>query len=81
MLPYISLGPVHIVGGAAGCGEHSDNFLGPLGPWSAVRLNEYGYGKLRVWNKSHATWTQIRSPDGAVRDVVNIVKTRPSYHQ
>ena len=79
--PYVDpRGPVHIVGGAAGCGEHSDNFLGPLGPWSAVRLNEYGYGKLRVWNASHATWMQIRSPDGEVRDVVNIVKNRPSYH-
>ena len=73
--------PVHIVAGAAGCQEHSDDFPETTqpGPWSAVRLAEYGYGKLRVWNDSHATWSQIRSPDGAVRDEVTIVKSRPAY--
>ena len=74
--------PVHIIAGAAGCDEHSDDFNGgPPGEWSAVRLgrSEYGYGKLHVWNASHATWQQIRAPDGAVRDEVTITRSRPSY--
>eukprot|EP01052_Picozoa_sp_SAG31_P037422 SAG31_NODE_4828_length_2921_cov_1.564139_5_plen_112_part_00 len=74
--------PVHIIAGAAGCVEHSDDFNGgPPGEWSAVRLgrSEYGYGKLRVWNATHATWQQVRAPDGAVRDEVTISKSRPSY--
>ena len=70
--------PVHIIAGAAGCDEHSDDFNGgPPGPWSAARLGrqEYGYGKLRLLNSSHATWQQIRAPDGAIRDSFTIVKS------
>ena len=35
----------------------------------------HGYGKLRLLNASHATWQQIRAPDGAVRDEFTIVKS------
>lgn len=77
--------PMHIVAGAAGCVEHSDDFNGaPPGSWSAMRLGrqEYGYGKLFV-NSSQAIWRQYRAPDGAVRNEVELVKSpgRPSYSQ
>jgi len=74
--------PMHVIAGAAGCDEHSDDFNGePPGEWSAVRLgrSEYGYGKLRVYNGTHAEWQQIRAPDGAIRDSVLLSKSRPSY--
>jgi len=82
--PYVDpRAAVHIIAGAAGCQEHSDDFNAPEPPpkWSAARIGraEYGYGKFRVWNASHASWQQLRAPDGAVRDDVTIVKTRPSY--
>ena len=34
----------HVIAGAAGCREGHDQYKGPRGPWSAVRLSSFGYG-------------------------------------
>lgn len=58
--PYRNpLAPVHIVTGAAGCEEDLDVFDdGALGPWSAVRITDYGYGVLTIANMTHLRWEQ-----------------------
>jgi len=59
--PYKNpLAPVHIVTGAAGCEEDLDKFDdGALGPWSAMRISDYGYGHVIVQNDTHLFWEQL----------------------
>ena len=58
--PYRNAGAtVHIVAGAAGCREQHDRYKGPRGAWSAVRNELYGYGKLRLANRTHMHWVQL----------------------
>ena len=62
--PYTNpLAPIHIVTGAAGCPEGIQSFGPPLGPWSAVRVAEYGIGHLDVKNATHAYFEQINVPN------------------
>eukprot|EP00927_Polykrikos_kofoidii_P034635 TRINITY_DN29349_c0_g1_i1.p1 TRINITY_DN29349_c0_g1~~TRINITY_DN29349_c0_g1_i1.p1 ORF type:complete len:510 (-),score=51.57 TRINITY_DN29349_c0_g1_i1:214-1743(-) len=75
--PYINPGaPVHIIAGAPGCKEQHDHFEGPRGDWSALRSEEYGYGKLQVLNKTHLSWQQFTSSNHTVIDEIMIVKTQ-----
>lgn len=40
--------PIHILSGAAGCPENQDPWQPSGNPFSALRLNVYGYGRLQV---------------------------------
>lgn len=40
--------PIHILSGAAGCPENQDPWQPTGNPFSALRLNVYGYGRLQV---------------------------------
>eukprot|EP00300_Choanocystis_sp_HF-7_P018992 c20201_g1_i1.p1 GENE.c20201_g1_i1~~c20201_g1_i1.p1 ORF type:complete len:575 (+),score=118.16 c20201_g1_i1:251-1726(+) len=66
--------PVHIVTGSAGCREGLDTFGGALGPWSAVRISDYGYGHLTIQNKTHLLWEQLSVDGQAILDSIWLVK-------
>ena len=66
--------PVHIVAGAAGCREGTDAPGTHPGNWSAFRNNHYGYGRLRIENKSHLHWEQIEDQNGTVIDEFWLIK-------
>ena len=49
--------------------------LGPPGsPFSAARLNIYGYGLLNAENATHLRWRQLNDTTGEVADAITIVQ-------
>jgi len=66
--------PVHIVNGAAGNREKNDGFLKNLGPWSAFRNSEFGYGRMIIFNATHLYYEQVSAEKGTVIDRVMIKK-------
>jgi hypothetical protein len=54
-------GVTHIITGAAGGREGHDLFNGSRADWSAVRDTRYGYGRLRLANRTHIHWEEIES--------------------
>jgi len=77
--PYTNaLAPIHLVSGSAGCDEDLDPFKGPLGPWSAMRLSQYGYAHLEVHNASHIYWEQLDATTFEVQDDIWVVKDSPT---
>jgi hypothetical protein len=81
--PYRNpLAPVHIVTGAAGCDENLDNFdKGPLGDWSAVRIADYGYGRLIIHNDTHLTWEQVDKKRNVVDSILLIRDQHVGYDE
>jgi len=70
--------PIHIISGSAGCVEDLNTFGPPLGPWSAVRISEYGYGHLTFYNDTHAYWEQL-FVNGSIADSFTIIKNEHQY--
>lgn len=53
--------PVHVISGAAGCGENVD-YMGDPKPWSAFRADtasSHSYGRLIVVNRTHLLFEQV----------------------
>lgn len=77
--PYTDpLAPVHLVTGAAGCREDTDTFnRGALGPWSAVRIADYGYARLTAIDQHTLQWEQVNATTRAVVDEIIIRKSSP----
>ncbi|XP_062571546.1 acid phosphatase type 7-like [Saccostrea cucullata] len=53
--------PVHVISGAAGCGENVD-YMGEPKPWSAFRADtrsSHSYGRLIVVNETHLLFEQV----------------------
>lgn len=72
--PYTDPGAtVHIIAGAAGCREDIDNFE-DRGDWSAKKISNYGYGKLKV-SPQALDWVQIDDETGDVVDRMTLRKT------
>ena len=61
----------YIVVGSAGNQENHEPFQRPKPERTAIALNEYGYGRLIVYNSSHLKW-QFVVTDGSA-------KPRPKY--
>ena len=73
--------PIHILSGAAGCPENQDPWqpARKANEFSAVRINDYGYGILRVVNETTIAWSYKDNVKGAVLDEVTIVKTKQNF--
>jgi acid phosphatase type 7 len=69
--------PVHILTGAAGCPENQDPWQPKASPFSAFRANDYGYGRLHVFNTTHVHWEFV---DDASASVVNDLWLIKSSH-
>ncbi|EEB14144.1 acid phosphatase precursor, putative [Pediculus humanus corporis] len=74
--PYHNPGaPVHIITGSAGCNEYVDHFKSKLGDWSAFHSSDYGYTRMKAYNKTHLYFEQVSvDKDGLVIDNFWIVK-------
>lgn len=70
--------PVHIVSGAAGNDEKLKKFPSYQPPWSAVRMAEYGFCKLRLLNRTHLNLEYITTSQAPeVVDHLTIEKDDP----
>ncbi|XP_054169250.1 acid phosphatase type 7-like isoform X2 [Oppia nitens] len=67
--------PVHFISGSAGCQEDIDPFVPNPAPWSAVRIRDYGYTEMTVYNNTHIDFVQISTDKGgAVVDKFTVIK-------
>uniref|UniRef100_A0A914DI15 Purple acid phosphatase n=1 Tax=Acrobeloides nanus TaxID=290746 RepID=A0A914DI15_9BILA len=67
--------PVYICTGGAGSQEGHTNFKHSPSPWSAQRIDRFGYTLLHVYNNTHLYMEQIdASNNGTVMDSVWITK-------
>ena len=65
---------VHILSGAAGCPENQDGWQAKGNPFSVVRYNDYGYGRLSPVNFTHMYWEYVDDTNATVLDSVWLVK-------
>ncbi|XP_039366511.1 acid phosphatase type 7-like [Mauremys reevesii] len=67
--------PVHIITGSAGCRERLTPFVLNPREWSAVRIEDYGYTRLQILNRSHIWLEQVSDDqDGKVVDGIWLIK-------
>lgn len=67
--------PVHIVTGSAGCKEGREKFEPKRPNWSAYRSSDYGYTRMRAYNRTHLYLEQVSDDKaGAVLDHVWLIK-------
>jgi hypothetical protein len=73
-------GTVHIQSGIAGTGP-GDQFVVPAQAWEAFRDEEYypTYGRLTLFNESHALYEQLFNDNGTVFDSFLLTNTQPSH--
>ncbi|XP_053328339.1 acid phosphatase type 7 [Spea bombifrons] len=76
--PYTNPGaPVHIITGSAGCKERLDPFIPSERPWSALRVEDYGYTRISITNKTHIHIQQLSDDqDGQIVDDFWLVKDK-----
>ena len=66
--PYVEPGAtVHVTSGAAGCQEKTDPWRQPAFPFSAKRLDLYGFGVLTVESAERLRWEQLHAATAAQR--------------
>uniref|UniRef100_A0A8D0H3S7 Purple acid phosphatase n=1 Tax=Sphenodon punctatus TaxID=8508 RepID=A0A8D0H3S7_SPHPU len=67
--------PVHIITGSAGCKERLDPFVPELRDWSAMRIEDYGYTRMEIVNRTHLHLEQVSDDqDGRVVDGIWLIK-------
>ncbi|KAK4878360.1 hypothetical protein RN001_010866 [Aquatica leii] len=76
--PYVNPGaPIHIVTGSAGCDENHSHFDNSPPYWSAFRSTDYGYTRMKAYNKTHLYFEQVSDDQqGAVIDQFWIVQNK-----
>jgi hypothetical protein len=73
--------PVHIVGGNAGNYEsHNDPVSHTPQEWARYLSNDYGYGRVIVYNSTHLYWEQFSAQNKEVIDYLWIIKNKPRYN-
>ncbi|XP_019627335.1 PREDICTED: acid phosphatase type 7-like [Branchiostoma belcheri] len=69
--------PVHIITGSAGCKERLTPFVPNPKPWSAFRLDDYGYIRMTILNSTHLYLEQVSDDqDGVVVDSMQLIKLK-----
>lgn len=67
--------PVHVISGSAGCKEGTDQFNDTRPAWSAFVSTDYGYMRLKAYNKTHLYLEQVSdNKQGAVIDFFWLIK-------
>ena len=67
--------PIHILTGAAGCPENQDGWKKTPNAFSALRINDYGYTRLKALNATTLRLEYVDNVKGAVLDSLFIVKS------
>ena len=68
--------PIHVLTGAAGCPENQDGWQKAANPFSALRINDYGYSRLQALNATTLKLEYVDNVKGAVLDSIHIVKNK-----
>ncbi|KAL3661590.1 hypothetical protein V7S43_013350 [Phytophthora oleae] len=68
-----ALAPTHIMIGSGGAELDDASYL--QANWTRSRQQEYGYGRLHIFNASHAKFEFVRARDRVVTDAVSIVSS------
>ncbi|XP_020901933.1 acid phosphatase type 7 [Exaiptasia diaphana] len=69
--------PVHIITGSAGCKYCHDKFKRKNAKWTAFRTLDYGYTRMKVYNKTHLHLEQVSiDKNYTVVDQVMIIKNQ-----
>lgn len=74
--------PVHIITGSAGCKEKVAPFAKTKPEWSAFRTDDYGYTRMKAFNKTHLYFEQVSDDkNGDIVDSFWVTKdqTMPVY--
>mmetsp|Transcript_32628 Transcript_32628/g.56686 ORF Transcript_32628/g.56686 Transcript_32628/m.56686 type:complete len:449 (+) Transcript_32628:1585-2931(+) len=72
--------PVYITTGNAGNHKGQNDPISRTPQlWSLVRSDTYGYGRLKVYNKTHLYYEQTSAPNSETVDYVWIVKNHTEY--
>jgi len=73
-------GTVHIQSGIAGTGP-GDEFTVPKAPWEAFRDEDYypTYGRLTLFNHTHALYEQLYNDNGTVFDSFLLVNSQSNH--
>ncbi|XP_014597779.1 PREDICTED: iron/zinc purple acid phosphatase-like protein [Polistes canadensis] len=67
--------PVHVVTGSAGCKEGRENFVPNPPDWSAFHSSDYGYTRMKAFNKTHLYLEQVSDDkEGAIIDHFWLIK-------
>ncbi|KAE8585857.1 hypothetical protein XENTR_v10021478 [Xenopus tropicalis] len=76
--PYTNpLAPVHIITGSAGCNERLDPFFPLHREWSALRIEDYGYTRIHIANKTHIHLQQVSDDqNGEIVDDFWLIKDK-----
>jgi Predicted phosphohydrolases len=81
--PNVHIGPnapIYITNGNAGNEEgHNDPVSPTPQDWAQFWTNDYGYGRLIIYNNTHLYYEQYSAPQLNVIDYLWIVKTQNSY--
>lgn len=80
--PYTNpLAPVQFVTGSAGCKEGRENFTFHRPDWSAFISRDYGYTRLKAYNRSHLYLEQVSDDKkGAIIDSFWIIKDKHDFY-
>jgi acid phosphatase type 7 len=82
--PHLHVGPkapIYITNGNAGNYEgHNDPTSPTPQDWAQYWSNEYGYGRMILYNKTHFYYEQYSAPNVDQIDYVWIVKTKSRYN-
>lgn len=69
--------PVHVISGSAGCKEGTDQFNETRPAWSAFASTDYGYMRLKAYNKTHLYLEQVSDDKkGLVIDFFWLIKDK-----
>lgn len=76
--PYVNpQAPVQFVTGSAGCKEGRENFTDARPSWSSFISRDYGYTRLKAYNRTHLHLEQVSDDKlGAIIDSFWIVKDK-----
>ena len=73
--------PIYITNGNAGNSEgHNDPTSPTPQDWAQYWTNDYGYGRMVVYNNTHLYYEQFSSPETDLIDYVWVVKTKNRYN-
>lgn len=73
--------PVHITTGSAGCKEGTDRFVEPRPEWSAFTSSDYGYTRMKAFNKTHIYFEQVSDDkEGAIIDSFWVIKETHGFY-
>ncbi|KAI6194353.1 Purple acid phosphatase [Aphelenchoides besseyi] len=68
--------PTILIVGSAGCQENTNHY--PTNPpdWSAFRSENYGFGRLQIYNRTHLHFEQLMASENKVEDDLWLIKTK-----